>query len=49
MAKDELIGLDEYRYGFHDPDVSVFRSGKGLSREGAATSPASTSTTSRTT
>jgi Fe-S cluster assembly protein SufB len=33
MAKDELIGLDEYRYGFHDPDVSVFRSGKGLSRE----------------
>lgn len=33
MAKHELTGLDEYQYGFHDPDVSVFRSGKGLSRD----------------
>jgi len=24
---------DEYRYGFHDPENYVFRSGKGLSRE----------------
>ncbi len=23
----------EYEYGFHDPDLSVFRSGRGLSRE----------------
>src|SRR5699024_2771397 len=25
--------LEEYKYGFHDKDVSVFRSGKGLTRE----------------
>lgn len=35
-ATDEvksLEGLDEYRYGFSDPDVSVFKTEKGLSRE----------------
>jgi len=32
VAKEELIGLDEYRYGFRDPDVAVYRAGKGLSR-----------------
>jgi Fe-S cluster assembly protein SufB len=31
MAKEELVGLDQYKYGFRDPDVSVFRAGKGLS------------------
>ncbi len=25
--------IEEYKYGFHDRDVSVFRSGKGLTRE----------------
>ncbi len=25
--------MEEYKYGFHDKDVSVFRSGKGLTRE----------------
>ncbi len=25
--------MEEYKYGFHDRDVSVFRSGKGLTRE----------------
>jgi Fe-S cluster assembly protein SufB len=29
----QLEGLDDYRYGFSDPDVSVFRSKKGLDRE----------------
>ena len=32
MAKRE-VAVDEYRYGFHDPDVSVFTSGKGLSKD----------------
>ncbi|SFD94858.1 Iron-regulated ABC transporter membrane component SufB [Lentibacillus persicus] len=32
MAK-EMPELDEYKYGFHDKDVSVFRSGRGLTRE----------------
>jgi Fe-S cluster assembly protein SufB len=27
-----LEGLDSYKYGFHDPDVSVFKTEKGLSR-----------------
>ena len=27
-----LEGLGEYKYGFSDPDVSVFQTGKGLSR-----------------
>jgi Fe-S cluster assembly protein SufB len=29
----QLEGLDDYKYGFSDPDVSVFRSKKGLDRE----------------
>ncbi len=37
MATDSdvktLEGLDRYKYGFSDPDVSVFRAEKGLSRE----------------
>ncbi|WP_048601276.1 Fe-S cluster assembly protein SufB [Rubeoparvulum massiliense] len=32
MAK-EMIELEEYQYGFHDPDVSVFRMKQGLSRK----------------
>ena len=28
-----LEGLGEYRYGFSDPDVSVFKTRKGLDRE----------------
>ncbi|ALX47176.1 Fe-S cluster assembly protein SufB [Lentibacillus amyloliquefaciens] len=32
MAK-EMPELDEYKYGFHDKDVSIFRSGRGLTRE----------------
>ncbi|HLR61341.1 MAG TPA: Fe-S cluster assembly protein SufB [Lentibacillus sp.] len=32
MAK-QMPELEEYKYGFHDKDVSVFRSGKGLTRE----------------
>ncbi|MEW6566715.1 MAG: Fe-S cluster assembly protein SufB [Chloroflexota bacterium] len=28
-----LEGLDRYKYGFSDPDVAVFRTPKGLSRE----------------
>ncbi|MFD2629014.1 Fe-S cluster assembly protein SufB [Oceanobacillus kapialis] len=32
MAK-EMPEIEEYKYGFHDKDVSVFRSGKGLTRE----------------
>jgi Fe-S cluster assembly protein SufB len=35
MSTDEKIleGIGDYRYGFSDPDTSVFKSGKGLSRE----------------
>ncbi|MEC5424964.1 Fe-S cluster assembly protein SufB [Virgibacillus sp. C22-A2] len=32
MAK-QMPEMEEYKYGFHDKDVSVFRSGKGLTRE----------------
>ncbi|WP_077705043.1 Fe-S cluster assembly protein SufB [Virgibacillus dokdonensis] len=32
MAKN-MPEIEEYKYGFHDRDVSVFRSGKGLTRE----------------
>jgi Fe-S cluster assembly protein SufB len=28
-----LEGMDEYRYGFQDPDVAVFKTRKGLDRE----------------
>ena len=28
-----LEGVGEYRYGFNDPDTSVFKSSRGLSRE----------------
>ncbi len=28
-----LEGIGEYKYGFNDPDVSVYKTGKGLSRE----------------
>lgn len=28
-----LEGVGEYRYGFHDPENSVYKSGKGLDRE----------------
>ena len=30
---EALKGLDKYEYGFKDPDVSVFRTRKGLDRE----------------
>ncbi|MGP4109019.1 Fe-S cluster assembly protein SufB [Virgibacillus sp. L01] len=32
MAK-QMPEMEEYKYGFHDKDVSVFRSGKGLTQE----------------
>ncbi|WP_174614177.1 Fe-S cluster assembly protein SufB [Virgibacillus ihumii] len=32
MAKN-MPEMEDYKYGFHDKDVSVFRSGKGLTRE----------------
>ncbi len=32
MAKDQLELSTEYKYGFRDPDVAVFRTEKGLSR-----------------
>ncbi len=32
MAK-QMPEMEEYKYGFHDKDVSVFRSGRGLTRE----------------
>jgi Fe-S cluster assembly protein SufB len=30
---DRLEGIDQYKYGFSDPDVSVFKSRKGLDEE----------------
>ncbi len=33
-----LNDIGEYKYGFSDPDVSVFNTGKGLSRD-VATAP----------
>jgi Fe-S cluster assembly protein SufB len=30
---DPLEGLDDYKYGFRDPDVSVFKTRKGLNEE----------------
>ncbi len=30
---DHLEGLDDYKYGFRDPDVSVFKTRKGLDEE----------------
>ncbi|MFB4169328.1 Fe-S cluster assembly protein SufB [Virgibacillus sp. JSM 102003] len=32
MAK-QMPEMEEYKYGFHDKDVSIFRSGKGLTQE----------------
>ncbi|KYQ87153.1 Fe-S cluster assembly protein SufB [Thermoactinomyces sp. CICC 24226] len=32
-TNNQLPDLSDYKYGFHDKDVSVFRSKKGLSRE----------------
>ncbi|MFD1039654.1 Fe-S cluster assembly protein SufB [Virgibacillus byunsanensis] len=32
MAK-QMPDMEEYKYGFHDKDVSIFRSGRGLTRE----------------
>ena len=35
MSSDATIleGIGEYKYGFSDPDTSVFKSRKGLDRE----------------
>jgi Fe-S cluster assembly protein SufB len=35
MAGDTQVleGLSDYKYGFHDSDMSVFKSGRGLNRE----------------
>lgn len=33
MAKNETEIVEEYKYGFHDKDVSVFRTGRGLTSE----------------
>ena len=30
---EHLEGLDRYKYGFRDPDVSILKTGKGLNRE----------------
>ena len=30
---EHLEGLDQYKYGFRDPDVSVFKTRKGLDEE----------------
>ncbi len=29
---EHLEGLDRYKYGFSDPDVSILKTGKGLDR-----------------
>ena len=31
MSKDVLKSQDDYKYGFHDEDTSVYNTGKGLS------------------
>ena len=31
MSKDVLKSQDDYKYGFHDDDTSVYNTGKGLS------------------
>jgi Fe-S cluster assembly protein SufB len=35
MASDSQVleGISDYKYGFHDSDTSVFKSGRGLNRE----------------
>ena len=32
MAKN-MPDIGDYKYGFHDEDVSIFRSGRGLTEE----------------
>ena len=31
--KDVITSQDEYQYGFHDEDISVYNTGKGLTEE----------------
>lgn len=33
VEKDVVISQDNYQYGFHDEDISVFNTGKGLTEE----------------
>ena len=33
MSKDVLTSQDDYKYGFHDEDTSVYKTGKGLTEE----------------
>ena len=33
MTKNELPLQEEYKYGFHDKDTSVYNTGKGLTRD----------------
>ena len=33
MSKEDIVLSDEYKYGFHDEDVSIYNTGKGLTRE----------------
>ena len=33
MSKNSIHMEEEYKYGFHDRDVSVYKTGKGLTRE----------------
>ena len=33
MSKDVLKSQDDYKYGFHDEDTSVYKTGKGLTEE----------------
>lgn len=33
MSKEDIILEDSYKYGFHDEDVSLYNTGKGLTKE----------------
>ena len=33
MSEENIPQVEDYKYGFHDEDVSVYNTGKGLSRE----------------
>ena len=33
MDNNNILSNEEYKYGFHDEDVSVYNTGKGLNEE----------------
>lgn len=33
MSETKIPVNEEYKYGFHDEDVSIYNTGKGLTRE----------------